>query len=132
MTAQLGPRATHQPPLIVRRYGQLNAVSTDHDTHLQWRGDVAYARVMPFVPWLLAVPACFLIAVVQALAAGGAAWSAASFARAIVIHTSVFCIPSWFAAFAVVRGLLWLYGRLVRTSMAVSYTHLTLPTKRIV
>ncbi len=109
-----------QPPLIVRQYGQLSAVSTERDTHLQWRGDVAYATAMPFAPWLLALPACLLIAVVQALASGGASWPAATFARSILVHTLLVCVPSWLVVFAAMRGLLWLYGRLVRTSMVLT------------
>lgn len=111
-----GPHA--QSPVIFRRYGRLGAVGTEAETHLSWRGDVAYARAMPLGPWLLALPACLFIAVALTMAMGGPR-SIGSVTKGLLGY-AVACGLSWIAAFFAVRAGLWLYGQLVRTSLILT------------
>lgn len=118
-----GARTAHATyrPVILRHYGRLTAEGSDHQTRASWRGDVAYAKAMPFVPWLLALPACFAIAIVQTFVVDGQPWSATDFVQDVFGYALLLCAPGWILAFVLVRLGVWLYGRSVRTSLVLTF-----------
>ncbi|MCA9617629.1 MAG: hypothetical protein KC731_01320 [Myxococcales bacterium] len=106
------------PPIHHRRYGRLEVASAAHQTTMRWRGDVAYAEAMSYLPWLMAVPLALVASSIQLFLT----WEGAldiGILWLLGMWCAIWLAPGWILGFIVARLGAWLYGRSVWTTLTL-------------